>query len=998
MSSKLSVRPFRALSLLSCLIICSSSYSQSDSLGIYFRTKAEGFAFKQNDSAIIYGEKALTEFQRDSAILPMIDMQRFLIPGYIGIGKYREAREFTLSNWMMAQRYLDLSQPDQQLAYAITAAERADLYRYEENYIEASDLFEKAFSVIESIDSLQTFMGNSQLVYLRYNQLAIYYNAAAICLMLIGDHFEAINYYKTAYRMIQHDDHFESPQLRSDINYNLGSTYNRIDLPDSARKYYQIALDKLEETQRNSPLSIQLKAYIYRGLSNMFLDNSQLDSAKYYSLSALDIITHDIEFDKIPYTSLPQELVYSYSVLISIYLKLNQVSKAREINKLALNELKNNDEAIRLKEMKFDTFFMAGKIEKTSGNYTQALYYVDQAIQECTLDSLTISTPSSAFVYQLKAFEGFIQKIQVKRLIGQQDSLLSALGDLQLASDILLDLRQSFTIENSKIGLVKKSHTLSEEGLLILEKLNELDPHFSKVTTAFELIESVKSILLYEALVHKDAKLGLSNHLLTKERKFKRDIAYYKKTLFETKSSTSNKSDKARAVEENLFDAQQAYKRFQDTLETQFPSYYQEKYKLDLASLEDITSKLQPHEAFLQYFVGDSNIFVMGIHPETQLFERIPFTDSLLSRLQAYLDFLSSPVELESIEKGQQYTQNAYILFQKLLSPILTQLPNDIDRLIISPDGILSYLPFEALLTEVPEEDWRYSDLPYLLHSYATSYTHSATHWLEQQEKSEEVPPNSWLGFAPSYEETQITESVQPLVLNRFLTRDGSVQLPHAQEEITQISQMVGGQGLFQTSALESDFHREAAQYQVLHLATHGLVEDQQPMYSKLVFAPEADSSYDGFLHAYEIYNMELPANLVVLSACNTGVGKLEKGEGIMSLSRAFFYAGVKSLLMSLWSVSDESTSELMVSFYEGLKAGKDKDLALQQAKVTYIQNQEIAMKSHPYFWAGFVLKGDAGALSLKSSWGYWGYFLLGFLVLLGLVIWVRSSRKKFGD
>ncbi len=209
---------------------------------------------------------------------------------------------------------------------------------------------------------------------------------------------------------------------------------------------------------------------------------------------------------------------------------------------------------------------------------------------------------------------------------------------------------------------------------------------------------------------------------------------------------------------------------------------------------------------------------------------------------------------------------------------------------------------------------------------------------------------------------------------------------------------MIGGQGFFQTSALESDFHREADQYQVLHLATHGLVEDQQPLYSKLVFAPEDDSVYDGFLHAYEIYNMRLPANLVVLSACNTGVGKLEKGEGIMSLSRAFFYAGVKSLLMSLWKVSDESTSELMVSFYEGLKAGEDKDLALQQAKVTYIQNQEIAMKSHPYFWAGFVLKGDPGALSLKSSWGYWGYFLLGFLILLGLVFGVRSSRKKLGD
>ena len=224
-----------------------------------------------------------------------------------------------------------------------------------------------------------------------------------------------------------------------------------------------------------------------------------------------------------------------------------------------------------------------------------------------------------------------------------------------------------------------------------------------------------------------------------------------------------------------------------------------------------------------------------------------------------------------------------------------------------------------------------------------------------------------------------------PIAYNRILSRDGSVQLPYAQKEIAQISKITGGRGLLKNQALESGFRQQAPNYQVLHLATHGLVEDLRPMYSRLVFAPEQDSTNDGFLHAYEIYNMQLPADLVVLSACNTGIGKMEKGEGIMSLSRAFFYAGVKSILMSLWSVSDESTAELMLEFYKEIEKGEGKDRALRQAKMNYLQNQTVAIKAHPYFWAGFVLKGNADPIPLKTHFPS-RYFMILILILVGVV------------
>ena len=307
----------------------------------------------------------------------------------------------------------------------------------------------------------------------------------------------------------------------------------------------------------------------------------------------------------------------------------------------------------------------------------------------------------------------------------------------------------------------------------------------------------------------------------------------------------------------------------------------------------------------------------------------------------------------------------------KRLTQIRDKLPVPPRSLILSPDGILNFLAFDAFLVQAAPENWLFTHLAYLNNSYALSYTHSATHWLEQQKGELSNPPNSWLGIAPNFEEEQLKNDIQPIAYNRILSRDGSVQLPYAQKEIAQISKITGGRGLLKNQALESGFRQQAPNYQVLHLATHGLIEDLRPMYSRLVFAPEQDSTNDGFLHAYEIYNMQLPADLVVLSACNTGIGKMEKGEGIMSLSRAFFYAGVKSILMSLWSVSDESTAELMLEFYQELEKGEGKDRALRQAKMNYLQNQTVAIKAHPYFWAGFVLKGNADPIPSSSSFPF---------------------------
>ena len=958
--------------ILSLTLILTFQYGlgQDKELGFYFKEKAEQFKEANPDSSIFYILQAMKILKDENNFLEFLECEQKLALYYEIIGDYTKTDSIVKVNWDSAKKNLSPSNPEEALTYTYAAGNMAATLLWEGQLLQGIRIYEEAIPIFEKVESQNPV----HIAYFFLNASGAYDD--------LGDFQQALRLNERVLRISQN---YEIDPLNIFFaQSNIGFTYLRNSQLGKALNSF-VKLDSVFNAYRKQFENPNEHAmYLYRGKSRVFYELGEIDSALVYANKAFSLI----EFE-----TASNRKANTYNILGATFIKKNKPQKALEALKssLEINNPRGEDYAVPTAHK---TYLLLAELYNSQNQLKLAENVLEKALKICKKDTTRISYLADDYAFKFWALETIIKKIN---LIHTNESkfINSPFPDeINLGKDLIYQIRQSFQLEGSKLNLAKLAHSFFESSLLHASKLK---PDGSKKSgEMFSFIEEGKSILLYEALLEQEAQLGLTPKLKNKEKNLKRDLAYYEKSLYDERNGENQDSEKIAALEDSVYALQQRYNSFQDTLESDYPSYYQQKYNLELASLKEVENQLKVNEAFLQYFVGDSSIFVMGIHPEKQVFQRIPFSDSLLSTTQAYLEFLSSPNELSSEERGDTYVQNAHMLYKTLLAPVLSQLPEEIDRLIISPDGILSYIPFEALLEELPQESWRYSDLTYLIHSHAVSYTHSATHWLEQQEPSEQKPPHNWLGFAPSYDESQITESVQPLALNRFLTRDGSVQLPHAQEEIAQISEMIGGQGFFQTSALESDFHRKADQYQVLHLATHGLVEDQQPLYSKLVFAPEDDSVYDGFLHAYEIYNMRLPANLVVLSACNTGVGKLEKGEGIMSLSRAFFYAGVKSLLMSLWKVSDESSSELMVSFYEGLKAGKDKDLALQQAKVDYIQNQEFSMKSHPYFWAGFVLKGDAGELSFKSSRGYWVYFLVGFLVLLGLVFWLTSLRKKF--
>ena len=360
----------------------------------------------------------------------------------------------------------------------------------------------------------------------------------------------------------------------------------------------------------------------------------------------------------------------------------------------------------------------------------------------------------------------------------------------------------------------------------------------------------------------------------------------------------------------------------------------------------------------LSTHVGKEQLYFFLIQDHEIALKQLPIDENFKDELLSYRTMLS-----HSDSEIKELTWNAE-LAQWLSS---YEIEKD---LIIVPDGVLNWLPFEAL-----------SDINgnYLMESYDISYLHSLSQPNVERQKSVQKP---LISYAPSFD-------ASPLIASADIVRNGMSSLPGAYQEALEATEILGGEAYTKTDATEGAFRNTAQNAEIIHLATHAIVDDFDPELSKLVFYTNGDSLDDGYLHTYEIYAMDLNAELVTLSACNTGYGQIKKGEGVMSLSRAFAYAGVPSAVVSLWPASDKSTPELMKYFYQNLKDGQSKDVALNNARKQYLSTAKGKAR-HPFYWGGFVLIGDSQPIARQSNWII---YLMGLSLII--VIGAVALKKK---
>jgi len=357
----------------------------------------------------------------------------------------------------------------------------------------------------------------------------------------------------------------------------------------------------------------------------------------------------------------------------------------------------------------------------------------------------------------------------------------------------------------------------------------------------------------------------------------------------------------------------------------------------------------------VEYFTGDSSIFVFVIGKDKRDFYRIKKDFPLDEWVMALRTSISGDYHQSQVNV---YANMSFGLYEKLIGPIKDRLSED---LIIVPDGILGYVPFEALLTQKPEKGYRFEDHDYFVKDHSIGYSFSATLLNEmKQKKHRSKTDKPLIAYAPYFDGD--TVSLAKELGANVAARNDFKTLANSGKEAYLVAREMNGEAIVGKEATVRKFIETAPSAGIIHLATHGQADDKSGDYSFLAFAPEAPNigaePQNPYLYVRDLYNQTLNADLVVLSACETGIGKLRRGEGVISLARAFAYAGAKSIVTSLWPVNDLKTKELMLLFYRSLKKGKAKDAALREAKLGFI-GMNKGGGANPYFWAGFIGIGD---------------------------------------
>jgi CHAT domain-containing protein len=461
----------------------------------------------------------------------------------------------------------------------------------------------------------------------------------------------------------------------------------------------------------------------------------------------------------------------------------------------------------------------------------------------------------------------------------------------------------------------------------------------------FGLSEKSRNNVLLETMNEKMAKTvsGIPEILLKKDCTIQAEL-----TLLSTKYFSDpplvTKDEQKTLINEvmRISDLYQEHDSLIKEFELNNPKYFEMKYGDSQVSLAEIRQKLDPDESLIEYFTGDSTLFIFLVSRDQVIVKKVIINDNFHASLKKYNRLLASA-------DIQDYFRISKMLYHFLLAPVDNYLKND-RKLIFIPDEFLALVPFETLVSDTFATGG-VTNNHYLVNDFEICYHYSATLWMKSVEtagdyRSGNNKPLNFIGYSPGF-------------------RLKNNNLPYADDEVIKVTCILKDHGVEAVSVLddqatEEHFKKYTSSYSWIHLATHSQIDYSYPERSGLLFTEahglkRKRAPGNDILYLDEIYNLGLHADLVVLSACATGTGKIIKSEGTMALTRGFLYAGASNILYSLWNITDKNTRDFMIGFYTELVSGKSYSAALRAEKLKMISQPETSL---PTIWAPYVLMG----------------------------------------
>ncbi|MGV3586441.1 MAG: CHAT domain-containing protein [Adhaeribacter sp.] len=792
-----------------------------------------------------------------------------------------------------------------------------------------------------------------------------FYNGLGSLYYLFGNYAQSINYYEKILKILAPDGKAPQPansdQVTRYVMYsnNIASAHRKLGL-------YQPAINKIKGLLRYNIIS----NILYQNMATAYLQLNKPDSAKTY--------LQKIKLKNIPdgasLDATAEEIDY-YNSFGAVYLKTKNYSQAlksfNQAQEICLSRLNAKNDGLAM------AYAGKGQVYAAQKQYLPALKQYQLALQSLhfTSNNTNIYQNPEDFrnvIAPLLYFEILISKAEAFRQYFAQThhltDLEAALKTYQVAFGLAAHIRKGFDSDEAKLFLTNTVAPAYEEaiatGFALFTRTNQ--SHYLQV--AFALAEENKAAVLAESLRDLEIKKipGISQALLRQEANLKRSNAALLVKLAEDTVSSARREMYRTYIRENEIKLAKIYKDFEKN-----KRYYALKYDTKPLNISQVQAELHGKTAVVEYFIGKKHLYAFVISQDNFTAKRIGNTVDFTQNWQKLY------AALYQAKPGYRYQGNdaAHQLYQQLLAPLTPAIAQK-ERLLIIPDKALCYLPFEALVPDV-------NNSRYLIQDYTVSYAYSAKLLHPVSESSVNKHAVSVLAMAPFGEiSRQVNNTTRANLLAPLLASAGEVE-------------NIGGQVYIGKEATKERLQQLVRRFDIVHLATHAKADNQDPLQSYIAFY-QHNLQNSSRLYASEIYNLPLSKlKLVVLSACETGNGKLVNGEGIMSLARAFAYAGCASIITTLWQAEDNATAFITTRLHNYLKRGKSKDEALRLAKLDYLESQTNSRQQSPVYWANFVFIGDEAPVYPGNIPLGWVLGATAISMLTGWLLYKRRQRKN---
>lgn len=629
-------------------------------------------------------------------------------------------------------------------------------------------------------------------------------------------------------------------------------------------------------------------------------------------------------------------------------------------------------------------------------DYKNALMLVQEAIANLSFKKISSTdfseNPEESYILAPDVMKGFLQNKggYLKELADKEPTsnkkgslLKTAATSFTLSISLIESLRSMIQGEESQQMLVESNIDIYSQLISVLFELGNIDPEGEHHQTAFLFSERSRAQNLLEQLQEQAAResLELPAEIRKEEADLKGQVASIDKNIYEElkKPKKDRSEEKIKGWQSKKRKILIKYKAFSLEISKKFPTFASLKYPKIYGVKEVQKDLVSTTSQIIGYAMGKEASFGWAIGKTAFSMKKLPGSTGITKLVKKYRKTIKDPLVYPDEEDEELIVDSTQIhlatglqLYRTILKPLVDE-KKKITKLTIIPDGVLYYLPFETVVIGLhPQITGTFTKgREYLNNRYAVNYAPSASVLgaIRQQFKAKDPKQlanrRAFVGFGdPEYAPSAKEES--RFKYNMTLKNQGFYELDRLFSSIGELKQIAN---IFHTSkriflreeTKESIVKQNLNGYRYVHFATHGIVDEINPEFSGVVMnLIQKDPNEDGFLQASEIFNLKMNADLVTLSACETGLGKVIKGEGMVGLTRSFLYAGTKSVVVSLWTVADESTAKLMINFYRYLSKGVPKDEALRRARIDLmsLKDGEDYLYHDPFYWGPFVLNG----------------------------------------